>query len=92
MPDQATILIVDDDKNIAGFLSELLTNAGYAARVARGGQEALDRLASPERDEIDLVLLDVMMPDLDGFTALQRLRAAPRTEHLIVVMLTGRDN
>ena len=92
MPDQATILIVDDDKNIAGFLSELLTNAGYVARVARGGQEALDRLASPERDEIDLVLLDVMMPDLDGFTALQRLRAAPRTEHLIVVMLTGRDN
>ncbi len=87
-----TILVVDDDKNIAGFLSELLTNAGYHARVARGGQEALDRLASPERDEIDLVLLDVMMPDVDGFTVLARLRASTRTEHLIVVMLTGRDN
>lgn len=92
MPNQATILVVDDDKIIAGFLYELLTNAGYTARVARGGQEALDRLASPERDEIDLVLLDVMMPDLDGFTALKRLRASPRTEHLIVIMLTGRDN
>src|SRR5512147_1637121 len=92
VPKHATILVVDDDKVIAGFLSELLTNAGYTARVARGGQEALDRLASPERDEIDLVLLDVMMPDLDGFTALKRLRASPRTEHLIVIMLTGRDN
>ena len=60
-------------------------------RAARGGQEALDRLASPERDEIDLVLLDVMMPDLNGFTVLKRLRAAPRTERLIVIMLTGRD-
>jgi signal transduction histidine kinase/DNA-binding response OmpR family regulator len=90
--DQPTILVVDDDKNIAGFLSELLTNTGYTARVARGGQEALDRLASSERDEIDLVLLDVMMPDVDGFTVLKQLRAAPRTEHLIVVMLTGRDN
>ncbi len=87
-----TILVVDDDKNIADFLSELLTNAGYHARVARGGQETLDRLASPERDEIDLVLLDVMMPDVDGFTVLARLRASTRTEHLIVVMLTGRDN
>ena len=86
------ILVVDDDKMIADFLSELLTNAGYQVRVARGGQAALDRLASPERDEIDLALLDVMMPDLDGFAVLKRLRAAPRTERLIVIMLTGRDN
>ena len=86
------ILVVDDDPMIAGFLSELLTNAGYRVRVARGGQEALERLASPERDEIDLVLLDVMMPDLDGLAVLKRLRAAPRTEHLIVIVLTGRDN
>jgi two-component system, NtrC family, sensor histidine kinase HydH len=85
------ILIVDDDKLITDVLNDLLTETGYRVRAARGGQEALDRLASPERAEIDLVLLDVMMPDLDGFTVLKRLRAAPRTEHLIVIMLTGRD-
>jgi two-component system, NtrC family, sensor histidine kinase HydH len=89
---KGTILIVDDDKVIASFLSELLTDAGYLVRVARGGREALDRLGSPERDKIDLVLLDVVMPDLDGFTVLKRLRAAPRTEHLIVIMLTGHDD
>ena len=90
--DRATILVVDDDKLIAGFLNDLLAEAGYEVRLVHTGQEALDRLASPERDEIDLVLLDVMMPDVDGFTVLTRLRAAPRTEHLIVVMVTGRDN
>ena len=86
-----TILVVDDDNMIAGFLSELLTAAGFNARVARGGQEALDRLNSGERDEIDLVLLDVMMPDIDGFTVCRRLRASPRTERLLIIMVTGRD-
>jgi signal transduction histidine kinase/DNA-binding response OmpR family regulator len=89
--DQPTIFVVDDDKMIAGFLNDLLTDAGYAVRVARGGQEALDRLSSPERDEIDLVLLDVMMPDIDGFTVCRRLRALPRTERLLIIMVTGRD-
>lgn len=90
-PVPSTILVVDDDKMIAGFLHDLLTEAGYAVRVARGGQEALDRLASPERDEIDLVLLDVMMPDVDGFTVCRRLRASPLTERLLIIMVTGRD-
>ncbi len=89
--ERPTILIVDDDKMIAGFLSELLTAAGFNARVARGGQEALERLNSDERDEIDLILLDVMMPDLDGFTVCRRLRASPRTERLLIIMVTGRD-
>jgi len=77
--DPATILVVDDDPQIADYLAELLTMAGYAARVARGGLEALARLSSPERDEIDLLLLDVMMPDLDGYEVVQRLRANPQT-------------
>jgi len=87
----STILVVDDDKLIAGFISELLTNAGHNVRVARGGQEALERLESAERDEIDLVLLDVMMPDIDGFVVCKRLKSMPRTEHLNIIMVTGRD-
>ena len=92
MPDLLpTILVVDDDPMIAGYLDDLLSEAGYAVRVARGGQETLDRLNSPERDEIDLVLLDVMMPDIDGYAVCQRLRSSPATERLLIIMVTGRD-
>ena len=76
---------------IAGFLNDLLSEAGYNVRMVHNGQEALDRLASPERDEIDLVLLDVMLPEVDGYTVCRRLRAAPATARLLIIMVTGRD-
>ncbi len=90
-PELSTVFVVDDDPMIAGYLNDLLSEAGYTVRVARGGQEALDRLNSPERDEIDLVLLDVIMPDIDGYTVCQRLRSLPQTERLLIIMVTGRD-
>jgi signal transduction histidine kinase/DNA-binding response OmpR family regulator len=89
--DCSTILVVDDDKMIAGFLNDLLSGAGYCVRLVHNGQEALDRLASPERDEIDLVLLDVMLPEVDGYTVCRRLRAEPSTARLLIIMVTGRD-
>jgi two-component system, NtrC family, sensor kinase len=89
--DAPTILVVDDDKMIAGFLNDLLSEAGYNVRLVHNGQDALDRLASPERDEIDLVLLDVMLPEVDGYTVCRRLRAAPATARLLIIMVTGRD-
>jgi signal transduction histidine kinase/DNA-binding response OmpR family regulator len=89
--DRATILVVDDDKMIAGFLNELLTEAGYAVRLVHTGQDALDRLSTAERDEIDLVLLDVMLPDVDGYTVCRRLRSTPRTARQLIIMVTGRD-
>jgi two-component system NtrC family sensor kinase len=87
----ATILVVDDDKKISDFLIDLLSEGGHQVRAAYGGQEALDRLATRERDEIDLVLLDVMMPDVDGFTVARRLKSDPATEYLPIIMVTGRD-
>jgi signal transduction histidine kinase len=89
--DAPTIFVVDDDKMIAGFLNDLLSEAGYRVRLVHNGQDALDRLASPERDEIDLVLLDVMLPEVDGYTVCRRLRAAPATARLLIIMVTGRD-
>jgi two-component system NtrC family sensor kinase len=89
--DRATILVVDDDPLIAGFLNELLSEAGYTVRLEPTGQGALDRLHSPEREEIDLVLLDVMLPDVDGYTVCRRLRSTPRTARLLIIMVTGRD-
>ncbi len=88
---RATVLVVDDDKMIAGFLNELLTEAGYDVRLAHTGQDALNRLDTGERDEIDLLLLDVMLPDIDGYTVCRRLRSAPRTARLLIIMVTGRD-
>jgi DNA-binding response OmpR family regulator len=79
-----TILVVDDDKMIAGFLNDLLSEAGYNVRLVHNGQDALDRLNSPERDEIDLMLLDVMLPDVDGYTVCRRLRSSPRTARPMV--------
>jgi DNA-binding response OmpR family regulator len=89
--DRATILVVDDDKMIAGFLNELLSEAGYEVRLVHTGQDALDQLDVAEPDEIDLMLLDVMLPDVDGYTVCRRLRASPRTKRLLIIMVTGRD-
>lgn len=87
----ATILVVDDDKKISDFLIDLLSEGGYQVRAAYGGQETIDRLLTRERDEIDLILLDVMMPDIDGFTVARRLKSDSTTEHLPIIMVTGRD-
>ncbi len=89
--DRATILVVDDDKLIAGFLNDLLSEAGYHVCLVHTGQGALDQLDTAERDEIDVVLLDVMLPDIDGYTVCRRLRSSPRTERLPIIMVTGRD-
>ena len=86
-----TILVVDDDKKISDFLNDLLSEAGYDFRAAYDGREALERLATPEREEIDLVLLDVVMPEIDGFSVCSQLKSSPDTERLPIIMVSGRD-
>ena len=81
-----TILICDDDKDIVSALDIYLTSEGYATVKAYDGLECL-RLA--EREPVDLILLDVMMPGLDGYTVARQVRA----RHLgtPILMLTARD-
>ena len=81
-----TILICDDDKDIVSALDIYLTSEGYATVKAYDGLECL-RLA--ESEPVDLILLDVMLPKLDGFTVLRRLRAEGSTTP--VLMLTARS-
>ncbi len=88
MVDAAKILIADDEPHIRRILQFLLEQAGYRVAAASDGREALDLLA---REHPDLVLLDVMMPHLDGFSVLQRLREDRETQRLPVIMLTARD-
>jgi two-component system OmpR family response regulator len=79
--------VVDDEPNISALLSATLRLIDFDVRAAGGGNEAL--LAAAEFDP-DLVVLDVMLPDLDGFQVAQRLRAAGRP--VPVLFLTARDS
>jgi diguanylate cyclase (GGDEF)-like protein len=82
-----TILVVDDDPDIARFVEVNLRSAGYDVSVASDGEEALD---SAGRLRPDLVLLDVMMPRIDGFEVAQRLRRNPQTANTSIIMLTAK--
>lgn len=87
MSDPASVLIVDDEPNILLSLEFLMKKAGYRVRTARDGEQALTEIA---REKPDVVLLDVMMPRLDGFTVCQRIRATREWEGVRVIMLTAR--
>lgn len=87
MTAQTQILIVDDEPNILLSLQFLMKKAGYEVRTATDGEQALTEIA---RERPDLVLLDVMMPKLDGFTVCQRIRATPGWQDVRIIMLTAR--
>ena len=90
MTGQASILIVDDEPNILLSLQFLMKKAGYDVRTATDGEQALGEMA---RARPDLVLLDVMMPRLDGFTVCQRIKATPewRDGRVITLRTRGGD-
>lgn len=81
------ILVVDDDPDIARFVEVNLRSAGYDVNVASDGEEALQRATEIHPD---LVLLDVMMPRIDGFEVAQRLRRNPHTANTSIIMLTAK--
>ena len=84
---EAKLLVVDDEPNIRELLSTSLRFAGFEVIAAANGRDAL---AAAEEHNPDLAVLDVMLPDMDGFTVTRRLRAAGR--HFPVVFLTARDD
>ena len=83
----ARLLVIDDDKDTMRILEAKLTDAGYQVLQAGDGQEGLEkaRQARP-----DLILLDVMMPQLDGLTVLQHLKFDSLTEKIPVVIMTAK--
>jgi DNA-binding response OmpR family regulator len=84
------VLVVDDEPNIVMSLRFLMEREGFQVEVASTGQAAV---AALDREPADLVLLDIMMPELDGFEVCQRIRSNPAWRATKVVMLTakGRD-
>lgn len=81
-----TILVVDDEPAIRALLVEVLSEEGYAVVTAHNGRSALD-LAT--RDRPDLVLTDVMMPELDGLGLIRRFRATPHLTAIPVVLMSA---
>ncbi len=86
MPKQK-ILIVEDAPDIAGLLQIFFTSKNYEALVATRGSMALDMV---RRNLPDLVLLDVMLPDMDGYAICQALRSNLRTSHIPIIFLTAK--
>jgi DNA-binding response OmpR family regulator len=81
------VLIVDDDHALGNLMVMMLSLEGFRAEAAFSGAQAF---ASIAREMPDAVLLDIMMPDMDGFTILRRLRAEELTANLPIVMLSAR--
>jgi DNA-binding response OmpR family regulator len=81
------ILVVDDDENILNLEKTILEQKGFDVTGAGGGVEALKLLAE---QEFDLVLLDVMMPEVDGFTVCRKIKEDPRLKDVPVIFLTAR--
>jgi len=81
------ILAVDDEKHIVRLVQVNLERAGYTVVTANDGKEALQKVAD---ENPDLVVLDVMMPYMDGFEVLQNLRRSPATRDIPVIMLTAK--
>jgi len=82
----ATILVVDDEKNIRRTLRMVLEGSGFNTLEAESAEQCLETLG---RDEVDLVILDVRLPKMSGIEALQRIRNEPETRKLPVLMVSG---
>ena len=84
----ALILVVDDDADNVNIARQILLSRGFEVRVAYNGPSAL---ASVEQQRPDLVLLDIMMPQMSGMEVLDRLRANPATAGVPVILVTAKD-
>jgi DNA-binding response OmpR family regulator len=88
MTSQARIFVADDDPALCLLLRETLQDAGYDVTIASNGDE-LVRMAQDQPP--DLILVDLMMPLMDGFEAIRQLRNDTRTSHLPMIILTARS-
>ena len=89
MAPPAQVLIVDDERDLVRLLEFNLQQAGFETAVAYGGEEALHKV---RQRTPDLVVLDLMLPDIPGTEVCRQIKASPRTRHVPVLMLTARTD
>jgi len=87
MADKRRVLIVEDDPGTSHLLAQIVKRTGYIASLARTGTEGLSRL---RKEGADLLLLDLMMRDMDGWTLLETIRADEQFSTLPVVIISAR--
>ncbi|MEC9490476.1 MAG: response regulator transcription factor [Halanaerobiales bacterium] len=80
------ILVVEDEKNIRELIKFNLENSGYQVETAADGREAMDKLSG----EIDLVVLDLMLPEIDGMEVCRRMRGSQELRQIPIIMLTAK--
>ena len=85
---KSTIMVVDDDPDMVTLLRARLEQREFNVMYAYSGSQAL---AGLEKQKPDLILLDIMMPEMDGFEVLRRLKAAPETSSIPVILLSALD-
>jgi len=82
------ILIVDDEAPIRALMRATLTMAGHQVVEAAGGEEAIEKI---KKEDIELIVLDIMMPITDGYEVLERIKAIPAKAHIPVIVVTAKS-
>ncbi len=85
---KSTIMVVDDNPDIVELVCKILELEGFNVRCANSGNELF---AGLEKQKPNLILLDIMMPEIDGLEVLRRLKAAPETSSIPIILLTALD-
>ena len=83
----AKVLVVDDDKNLRLLYEQELSEEGHEVTLAGSGPEALDYL---KNQRPDLIILDILMPHMDGYQFCEAIRAVPPLQNIPVIVITGR--
>lgn len=83
----AKIMIVDDEMDIAELMEKLLQRAGYQTLVAGDGKKALELL---EKEKPDLIIMDLIMPEVDGISAIEQLQNNKLTRDIPVILMSGK--
>jgi two-component system alkaline phosphatase synthesis response regulator PhoP len=86
MADKKKVLLVDDDPDFVEAIKVIVENGGYAVRVAYDGAEGLEAVAE---EKPDLIVLDVMMPVMNGHEACAKLKSDPQTAKIPIILLTA---
>ncbi|NEP05147.1 MAG: response regulator, partial [Okeania sp. SIO4D6] len=86
--DQRRLMLVDDDPNLILLVKDYLEFRGYQVTTAENGREALEKL---ENEIPELIICDVMMPEMDGYTLVQHIRENPATEWVPVLFLSSEE-
>jgi len=88
LPDDATILIVDDSRTAIAVLKKTLAPTGYSIISAADGEEGIEMA---KQHQPDLILMDVIMPGLNGFQATRILRKEPQTQKIPIIIISGNE-